>query len=28
VIIEAVDMAVCLFVLYHMQSAIGTAQRQ
>jgi hypothetical protein len=26
VIIEAVDMAVCLFVLYHLQSAIGTAQ--
>ena len=26
VIIEAVDMAVCLFVLYHLQSAIGAAQ--
>jgi hypothetical protein len=26
VIIEAVDMVVCLFVLYHLQSAIGTAQ--
>jgi hypothetical protein len=26
VIIEAVDMAVCLFVLYHLQSAISAAQ--
>ena len=26
VIIEGIDMAVCLFVLYHLQSAIGAAQ--
>lgn len=26
VIIEAIDMAVCLFVLYHLQSVIGMGQ--